>query len=296
MNIVVCKLPRAGLGNQLFPLMKAYVFAYLNESTVMVTNFRQIRIGAYIRGEKSKRQYNGYFNFQKNFLMELDNWRRITFSNAIVIHEPRLERLSSSDLNKSYLFDSVPNWSNYFEQLKGHRHLVKNLLFTLLRNEVKVELENLKAPIIGVHIRMGDFRKLKENEIFSEVGAVRTPLDYFISIIRSIRLISGHPLQVSVFTDGFRHELSSIFELDNIVLIEGNRDIVDLLLLSKSKIIITSAGSTFSYWAGFLSDVPIIMHPDHIHEPLRSNKEIEMYEGMFDLNNPKLIEYIKNIQ
>ena len=165
-----------------------------------------------------------------------------------------------------------------------------------MRNDVKVELENLQAPVIGIHIRMGDFRKLKENEIFSEVGAVRTPVDYFITIIRSIRAMNGHQLPVSVFTDGFRHELSRLFELENIVLIEGNRDITDLLLLSKSKIIITSAGSTFSYWAGFLSDVPIIMHPDHIHGPLRSNKESELYEGMFDPNNPELIEYIRNIQ
>ena len=175
MNIVVCKLPRAGLGNQLFPLMKAYVFAHLNGYTVIVTNFRQIRIGAYIRAEKSKRQYNGYFNFQKSFLKELDNWRRVRFSNSIVIHEPRLERLSSADLRYSYLFDAVPNWDNYFDQLKNYRHLVKNLLFNLLRKEVREELENLQAPIIGIHIRMGDFRKLKENEIFSKVGAVRTP-------------------------------------------------------------------------------------------------------------------------
>jgi hypothetical protein len=68
-----------------------------------------------------------------------------------------------------------------------------------------------------------------------------------------------------------------------------------LILLSRSKIIITSAGSTFSYWAGFLSDSPIIMHPDHIHHSIRLSHESGYYEGPFDSENISLIDYIKKI-
>jgi hypothetical protein len=68
--------------------------------------------------------------------------------------------------------------------------------------------------------------------------------------------------------------------MESISMVEGNTDIVDLLLMSKSKVIVTSAGSTFSYWAGFLSDAVIIMHPDHIYSPIRPSTVDEiLYEG-----------------
>ncbi len=70
MSVVVCKLPKAGLGNQLFPLMHAFVFAKLNNLPVIVTGYHQLKIGPYIRREKNKRQYKGYFTFQKNIAGE----------------------------------------------------------------------------------------------------------------------------------------------------------------------------------------------------------------------------------
>jgi hypothetical protein len=71
MGIVICKLPKAGLGNQLFPLMKAYVFAHINHLPVTIVNYRQLRLGPWLRGEKNKRIYNGFFIFEKNFIQQL---------------------------------------------------------------------------------------------------------------------------------------------------------------------------------------------------------------------------------
>jgi hypothetical protein len=34
--------------------------------------------------------------------------------------------------------------------------------------------------------------------------------------------------------------------------------------------LLVSAGSTFSYWAGFLGECALIHHPDHVHAPVRS--------------------------
>lgn len=296
MSFVICRLPKAGLGNQLFPLMKAYVFAHINELPIIITNYRQLKIGVYLRGEKSKRNYRGYFNFEQNLLKDLDNYRKIKFSKAPIICEPFLSTLSVTATDRNYKLEAIPNWVNYFDQLKNYRQLVKILLTNLLRKEVTLELEKLVSPIIGVHVRMGDFRKLAKSEDFSKVGAVRTPEEYFVKIIKLIRLINGSHLPVSVFTDGFKHEFNELLSLDNITFIDGNKDIVDLLLLSRSKIIVTSAGSTFSYWAGFLSEVPIIMHPDHIHEPIRWTNELDAFEGVFDSSNPKLVDYIKQIK
>lgn len=129
---------------------------------------------------------------------------------------------------------------------------------------------------------MGDFRKITATEDFSKVGQARTPIQYFIDVINNIRKISGKELPVSIFSDGRVEELSDILSLKNVELVEGNKDIVDLILLSKSKIIVASAESTFSYWAGFLSNAALIMHPDHIYETIRDdNFNATYYEGPF---------------
>lgn len=72
------------------------------------------------------------------------------------------------------------------------------------------------------------------------------------------------------------------------------------MLMSKSKIIIASAGSTFSLWAGFVSDAALILHPDHIHAPIRpSSLHTSLYEGAaigaWETWNPLLIHTIGDI-
>lgn len=296
MSIVVCKLPKAGLGNQLFPLMKAVVFARLNNLPLMITHYNRLKIGPYLRREKSKRKYTGYFNFQKSIIGEqFDKWKLLTFKNHRQENEPEIKPVDTKK-NVKYFFTAMPNWENYFGQLKENRELVIELFWKMISARFIAVLSKHRAPVIGVHIRMGDFRKLQEGEDFSQVGTVRTPEKYFIDVISRIRNIHGTSLPVSVFTDGYKHEFEELFKLENVQLIEGNADIIDLMLLSKSRIIVTSAGSTFSYWAGFLSSAPLIMHPDHIHQPIRPDDVAEkIYEGPFTESSGILIDNIKAI-
>src|SRR5882724_3062220 len=266
-GFVLCKLPKTGLGNQLFPLMKAAVFAKLNELPLIVVGYHQFKIGPYLRGEKSKRRYKGYFNFQKNILAEQGDhfflWRHRNFEK---INEPSIEKLSEDQKKgKQFIFSAIPHWSDYFAGLRENRELAISLFWGLISKPILEKLKTQSSPCIGVHIRMGDFRKLQKGEDFKKVGAVRTPEEYFIGTINTIRKMNGEELPVSVFTDGYRDELEKLFSLPGVKMVEGNEDIVDMLLLSKSKIIVTSAGSTFSYWAGFLSDAILVLNPDHIH-------------------------------
>lgn len=286
MSIVHCKLPRAGLGNQLFPLMKACVFAHINQLPLIVTNYHQVKVGVYLRGEKSKRNYRHCFRFQKNVTGALLDKTNVFIKSKTftLVEEPSLDAIPGSTQKKMiYRFGAIPHWGDYFQGLKEQRQLVIDLFQQLLLPGVKRELENLEAPCIGVHIRMGDFRKLMPGDVFSKLGAVRTPEDYFVEVIEKLRSIYGNDAPVAVFSDGYRHEFRKITRLPNLRFIEGNSDIVDMLLLNRSKVIVTSAASTFGYWAGFLSDAPIIMHPDHIHQPLRiPGSKPGLFEGALD--------------
>lgn len=294
--MVWCQLPNAGLGNQLFPLMKAYVFAHLNKLPVVVTGYHQIKIGPYFRNERTKRRYSNSFTFQKNILSAFfDMIKMRNFKSQSLVHDPLTEIILDIPDNNLYHFSRIPHWDDYFKDLKSHRPLVIKLFWEILREPIKQQLAKLTSPVIGVHIRMGDFRKLRATEDFSKVGTVRTPEEYFIDVILSIRNIHGSKLPVSIFTDGFENEVRKILQIENVKLFESKGDIVDMLLLSKSKIIVTSAGSTFGYWAGFLSDAPIILHPAHIHQSLRANLGSDFYEGPADSNSQLLNLQIKSI-
>jgi hypothetical protein len=301
MSIVVCRLPKAGLGNHLYPLMNALVFGKLNNLPVIVIGYHQLKIGPYLRKEKIKRKYNGYFTFQKNIIGEtLDKVRVYILTKLFEINkEPPVEKIAGKVPSKKiYLFEKLPTYHNYFIHLKGHRQLVKELLYSVINPAILAEVEKSPKPLIGLHIRMGDFRKLKQGEDFSKVGHVRTPEYYFIEIVNAIRKIYGENLPVSLFTDGYRHEFEEIFSLDKVTMIEGNADIVDLLLLSRSSILIAANGSTFSYWAGFLADAPLIKHPDHLHAPFRPDEvNHHFYEGpmLQDAIDPLLIKNIRSI-
>ncbi len=297
-SVVICKLPKAGLGNQLFPLMNAYMFASLNGLPVIVTGYHSLKLGPYLRNEKSKRRYSGYFIFQKNIIGEA--WDKLRIYSLMkrfeTVYEPEVEMVNNDDkVNKVFAFSKMPTFHDYFIQLKKYRNKTKEVFYEILNPWIKKKIEGTSTPVIGVHIRMGDFRKLNEDEVFKG-GHVRTPEAYFKDIINQIRLLNGMDLPVSVFTDGFKNEFNELFKLNNIHIIEGNADIVDMLLLSKSKIIVTSTGSTFSYWAGFLSNAPLILHPDHIYKPIRNFEESEqLFEGAFDNYHEMLTEQIKNI-
>ena len=300
MSIIVCKIPVAGLGNQLFPLMKAVVKQQLTGIPLVVTNYRQLVLGPYLRREKSKRRYTGYFKFEKSlFSAWVDAAKLRFYRRYLILNEPPLEKTTENLAAKyMYVYKELPHWSDYFFELRDYRDIVVASFNTILAPQILQIADTKQAPCIGVHIRMGDFRKLETGEDFEKSGTVRTPEEYFIRMITAVREIAGKNLPVTVFTDGYRQEFNELFDLPAVTMMEGNADIVDLIVLSRSRIIITSATSTFSYWAGFLSEAVLIMHPDHIHQPIRKAEfNRTWFEGALVTGKPDdlLVKNIKEI-
>ena len=298
MCIVVCKLPNAGLGNRLFPLMHAHLFAELNDLPIIVTGYHRLKIGPYVRAEKSKRSYKGFFKFEKSIAGEVIDRRTIKKleKEGEVIKEPPVKKMEVDELkNKVFVFEEISDFEDYFGRLKDHRAEVTNILYSLIHTTIKDELDQKDVAAIGVHVRMGDFRKLREGEEFRS-GHVRTPLEYFVNCIKTIRQINGENLGVAIFTDGYKEELEEILKLGNTTIIEDNPDLVDLLLLSRSKIILPTHGSTFSAWAAFLSNSPVVV-PFPYEKPLREDHLYKtIYEGKFEPGNELLKMNIKNIK
>jgi hypothetical protein len=269
------RLPNAGLGNKLFVWAKAYMFARLNNIPLRVTGWLQFQKAPVLQGLD--------FRFYWNYFKRVDEAGRRTSHYAArhyrVISERPVER-GAIESGVIYAYSEVPHWSDYFGDIREYRDQVRSALLEMLTESRVRELGRHQPPVIAANIRMGDFKKLQPNENFAKVGNVRTPLAYFRELIGNIRKVHGTPLAVEIVTDGSARELGELLELPNIAMAPSRSKIVDILTMSRCKILLCSASSTFSYWAGFLSECALILHPDHIHQPIRPEAvNRRCYEG-----------------
>ena len=289
-NIVLAKLPKAGLANKLLVWARALVFAKENNYELFVIGWFDFKLGPFLRNEKTKRIYYKYFSriYRPNFI-ELF---KILFLYKRINEQSIYQNYTS--FKKVYVFNKIPKWRDYFEGLTLNREFIKMSFIKMLNEKYTEIYENCDAPVIGVHIRCSDF--IIDNKNLGKKPNVRTPIEYFVEIIKKIRESINKNLPVTIFTDGNPHDIQEIRKLRNIKFSNSNTDLEDMLRLSKSKIIITSCNSTFSYWAAFISSSPVITHPSHKIQ-IRGDND-HLIEGPINLQEPlskKLKEYLLKI-
>ena len=272
---VVALLPNAGLANKLFVWAKAEVFAQLNDMPNDTIGWTWPKIGPLLRGERNLRMYGRYFRSRKNDL--LIALATGSFIRRIVI-EPEVGRLPRSGFgSRTYVFKDIPSWRDLFGDIRNHRDFIRDRLLAMIRDQYKKELDALRTPIVSVHVRRGDFRRLRLGEDFALVGGVRTADQYFADLIEQIRYVSGRDLPITVFSDGSDDEVAFLTRMPGVTRSPATSDVVDLLLMARSRIIITSAGSTFGEWAAFLSQAAVLRHPARVLAPIRPPQYTELY-------------------
>jgi hypothetical protein len=220
-----------------------------------------------------------YWNYFKRVDEASSRTNRYAARYYRVISEPAVER-RDIETGVIYEYSKVPHWSNFFGDIREYRDQVRAALMDMLTDARVRELGRQKAAVITANVRMGDFKKLQPNENFAKTGNARTPLTYFHELIENIRKLHGSPLPVEIVTDGSARELGELLALPNVSMAPSRSKIIDILMMGRSKILLCSASSTFSYWAGFLGESALIMHPDHIHQPIRPEAvNRNCYEG-----------------
>ena len=251
-------MPKYGLGNLLLIWAKARIFASKNNLDLVVSSWGFFRLGPWLRRENKKRIYTGYFknSFSLNHLKS----QYLSFLYPkVVISEIR--KLTRDELAKDLIFEinsSILN-EDLFGDIRENRELIKNELLKLVNPFLLKSITKYSDPVIGIHIRRGDFKH----------GNPITQNIYFINIIKAIRLICNYDVPATIFTDADESEILDILSLNSVSLAEKKEDILDILILSKSRILVLSRSSTFSYWAAFLSDNIIIRPQDDWQKKLR---------------------------
>ena len=227
---------------------RAIVFSRLNNLELITSGWFGFRWGALLRREKKTRLYWRYFR-ESSVIKKVRFKYLLRFSKVMV--EPKVEMLPenlTSD-NTVYLFNKVMTDHDLFGPLGSHIDLIREELLKLLHPSKQTLLQKFVRPVIGVHIRRGDFN----------LGSTVTPLSFFIEGIKIIREEVGEEWPVTVFTDADKVEIADLFNLPLVKLAEEKADILDILLLAKSKVLLLSATSTFSYFAAFLSNAFVVM-------------------------------------
>lgn len=273
MVAVYARLPRAGLGNRLLVWARAMLFAQLNGLRCHVVGGNPIPIGSWLRGEH--RSLRSGFAFSRS---PFDGMRvRLSLRNETIL-EPSLKR--HDGLNQNILFCAVPSWKDYFVGLREHRNDVVRLFNDSVSHRTVVSVARQDSPEIAIHLRRGDFRALGQGEDFAKSGGTRTPDEYFVSQIELLRARAGRQVPVTLFSDGTDAECAGLLKMPKVSRAPKLGDLGHMLLMSRAKVILPSAGSTFSMWSGFLSNAAVLYHPAHFHSPTRPpSTNLQAFEG-----------------
>ena len=186
------------------------------------------------------------------------------------VRRARIEATSSSRIDV-FRFESAR-----FAELTGH----EDLLHETLRRICTVAVP-AAVPVIGIHVRRGDFRMAGLTELQTE-GAVRTPTTWFVATLRLIRQTIG-PLPARVVTDGREADIADLLREPDVQLVRTGAPLGDILTLSSARVLLAS-GSSFSAWAAFLGGMPTVSHPGQ--SLVWFGIEPRAHLGFFDPDDP----------
>ena len=267
MAIVLSALPRAGLGNKLFVWANGAAFGAVNAIPHYTLFWNHYTHRMLLGAGRRRPTYARALHLANPLLSP----RFVAGLAGRRIVEPPVGPHPQADGKVLFLYRDLPHWSAYFEVLKPHRALVRERFAALVRPVATA------TPVIGIHVRLGDFKALDPSKPFAAQGITRTPFAYFTAIIAALRAMAGWTVPVSIFSDGTDAELAPLLALPQVTRFESPSDPVELAALSRARVIVTSASSTFGLWAAFLSDAIVIHHPDHFHGAVRA--DADAWEG-----------------
>lgn len=260
---------------------RAKVFSHLNGLPLVTSSWWGIRPGAWLRNEKQKRLYWGYFK-------ESPVWQRLYMQMITrflpVFSEPEIVQTKLYERPAVYRFSNPISRNELFGSIKQHRDWIKKELYMLLQPKLAQKIDSLETPDIAVHIRRGDFKQ----------GSTITPTDFFIRCIRFVRTETGRDMGVTIYTDALPEEIADVLQLENVRLARRKPDILDILEMSRSKVLVLSQTSTFSYWAAFLSDGIVIKpHGDWYGDIRPPEVNASRFEGTVSFDLPGTLAPLK---
>lgn len=254
-----------GFGNRLFPWARCRIFSRLCGIPTLACDWTRLGIGPLLRGGINLRSYHrqilllglfdsppGDIRGAKKACLEL-TCRRLA--------EPTNFSILPNELPKKGIF-VFRGEGDCFRPLFGYEAFLLEALRAMTRARWLKLVEETGSVPIGINVRLAkDFPRMTPKDLVSPTGPIQTPIDWFVQTLKAIRSEAGYPAKAYVVSDGSRRDLRELLALENVYLLRPGCAISDLLVLSKSRVLIASGGSAFSAWAVFLGGMPSVSIP-----------------------------------
>lgn len=271
-------LPRAGLGNKLFPWARCVLFARNTGVRMAAPCWTQLKLGPFLRGERDPRLYVG----QLRRVPEERGWPGTV---AVRLCAPRLPEppldlpVSEVAVRGVYVFSGL---ADYFARLDSEGAWLRDSLERRLAPRFRRVLERFdERPFLGCHVRRGDFLIAERDGRRISRGAGGTPIWWFVEAVAKIRQAVGS-VAVMVASDGSDSEVKELLALPGVARLDTGSAPSDLLALSGAAALLGSADSTFSGWASVLGSTPLATCPGRPFDRLGLLSRAGRSVGEFD--------------
>jgi hypothetical protein len=235
---------------------RAVVAAREHGLSILAPSWVQPRLGGILRRERVNRLYLREFNSTGyvNGLCRL----------AILVafrkeSEERVVACLHSSSRAVIVFEGL---RNYFRDIWHDHALIHEELLKIASPVILEKLQAVTEPFIAMHIRRGDIATpgFSEEQLLADKRY--TPSSWYAAAAKAIQADSRWKgLPIFVVSDGRESELIEVLSLPNCRFVTQGTAIGDILLLSRARLLLASAHSTFSMWGSYLGRIPTIYFP-----------------------------------
>ncbi|MFF2487715.1 alpha-1,2-fucosyltransferase [Microbacterium sp. NPDC058062] len=234
-DYVYARVGRAGLGNELFPVMRALEYGMIHSATVIPPKWGALRIGPWLRNDRDKRTYWRLFDSPSSS-------ERIT--RAIALRRDRSVR-------------TFVGMGSFFEEFELSHRWHADRLARVARRGVLSEPE--VGPYISAHVRLGDFARPTADVTAQTSNNVSTPIEWYEDAIQRIRQ-KDSTLPVLISSDGTDLELRPLLDISGVRRTAARNALDEIFIMSRGLGIIGSR-STFTAWGAYLGGAPLLVMP-----------------------------------
>lgn len=261
-----------GLGNRLFQWARAKVYCYTCCGKFVSPIWLRCSPGHFLRGTVPLNQYLGRIALARLFQHDPRDIYALRLPclaiRNTVIHETNMNFSDALAIHSKLLY-LVNSTEDSFAKLNDHQERLHNDLLLIVAKPHLRRVDQMPSFPIGINIRLGkDFglppKPYDTESEYEWVGWLQqTPLSWFVETLQQIRICCGWDVPAVVVSDGSKAQLHPLLELPNVKHLAPSNAIVDLLVLSRTRLLLGSGSSSFSAWAAFLGQQPAFTAPGH---------------------------------
>jgi hypothetical protein len=263
----------SGLGNRMFPWARARIFANANEIPLLAPKWVAPRIAPLLRSRGDLRAFSRQALLAGLFdpaIGDITGSRRASIARRATVHPEPVAFASRTDDGRGpgdhlVRFAGDLTGSGRFHSLEGYDASLRDEFHAITRVRwLELAAKTRDIPI-GIHVRLGDFRsgapEAHRNEAGAFLGAWRTPLQWYVEALRTVRELLAQDWPAFVVSDGSAEELGELLDVPDVTLVRSRNPASDMWSLADCRVLIGAIGSSFGAWASFLGQMPTVLYP-----------------------------------